>query len=240
MQNETEMRLEDRVAFACLYLSDRHLHEYVERAHAALSERGALAGVVLCGLGADGLTLLQRWLEHTGDVQSAALLAARCCPPELLRDARVESWLTAYRALLDGWRLWWARCALDTWLGGERVRRVAVACTYCGKCVAAAPSARVRPPFARLPPPAAKMKVSSCPHCRKPLPRCGVCSLHLGTGAGGGAGGSVGGAPFDTWFSWCVACRHGGHAAHLLQWFRLILLADRMLTYVASPTNNVI
>ncbi|CAH4028135.1 GATOR complex protein MIOS [Pieris brassicae] len=221
--NETEMRLEDRVAFACLYLSDRHLHEYVERAHAGLSERGALAGVVLCGLGTDGLTLLQRWLERTGDVQSAALLAARCCPPDLVRDARVQRWLAAYRALLDGWRMWWARCALDTWLGAadgeERTRRVAVACTYCGKCVAAAPSARVRPPFARLPPPAAKMKVSSCPHCRKPLPRCGVCSLHLGTSAVGGAGGAVGGAPFDTWFSWCVACRHGGHAAHLLHWF---------------------
>ncbi|KAI5637276.1 zinc-ribbon like family domain-containing protein [Phthorimaea operculella] len=29
-----------------------------------------------------------------------------------------------------------------------------------------------------------------------------------------------GGAPFPAWFSWCVACRHGGHAHHMLHWFR--------------------
>ena len=25
---------------------------------------------------------------------------------------------------------------------------------------------------------------------------------------------------FDYWFTWCQLCRHGGHAAHLLDWFR--------------------
>ncbi|CAK1551406.1 unnamed protein product [Leptosia nina] len=225
--NETEMRLEDRVAFACIYLSDAKLHDYIQSVHLALHERGDLAGVLLTGISPEGVALLQRWVEACGDVQSAALVAARCCPPELVREPSPAQWIDSYRSLLDGWQLWWARCALDTWLcsgtgansgEGEATRRVGVACTYCGKSVAAAPSARPRPAFARLPPPAAKMKqTSSCPNCRKPLPRCGVCSLHLGTSAVGG--GAVGGANFATWFSWCVACRHGGHAAHLLHWF---------------------
>ncbi|XP_013170090.1 PREDICTED: WD repeat-containing protein mio-B [Papilio xuthus] len=247
--NETEMRLEDRVAFACIFLPDGRLQEYVRATCEALTEQGDLAGILLTGVSPEGVALLQRWVEATGDVQSAALLAARCCPADLLRDRRVSAWLESYRTLLDGWRMWWARCALDTCVcacAGEAgegagalaaARRVGVACNYCGKCVAApAHSARPRAALARLPPPANKMKISSCPNCRKPLPRCGVCLLHLGTGSGfvsvggvGGVGGGVGGivggsvgvggAQFGGWFSWCVACRHGGHAAHLLQWF---------------------
>ncbi|XP_041979444.1 GATOR complex protein MIOS [Aricia agestis] len=228
---ETEMRLEDRVAFACVYLADGALHEYARTLADELARRGDLAGLALTGVSPAGLALLQRWLDESGDVQTAALVAARCCPPELLRDARVQGWLEGYRALLDGWRLWWARCLLDTWVSaggatgaaGARGGGAGVACTYCGKPVAT-PHARARPAFARLAPPAAKMKISSCPNCRKPLPRCGVCSLHLGTGAvgggaGAGAGGGGAGAQFGGWFSWCVACRHGGHAAHLLEWF---------------------
>ncbi|KAL0882791.1 hypothetical protein ABMA27_016339 [Loxostege sticticalis] len=227
---ETEMRLEDRVAFACVYLPDAKLHEYVRRTTDELIEQGDLSGILLTGASPEGVALLQRWVERTGDVQSAALVAARCLPHELLRDPQEPSkdpresyaagWLGAYRSLLDAWRLWWPRSALDTWAAGGAgagaARHVAVACSYCGKSVAAPHHhARARAAFARLPPPAAKMKqISSCPHCRKPLPRCGVCSLHLG------AGGAGGGAQFGGWFSWCVACRHGGHAQHLLQWFK--------------------
>ncbi|XP_073956943.1 LOW QUALITY PROTEIN: GATOR complex protein mio [Choristoneura fumiferana] len=223
--NETEMRLEDRVAFACMYLSDARLHEYIQASADAAVQRGDLAGILLTGMGPQGIALLQRWLEQTGDVQSVALLAARCLPADQIPPA----WLDSYRSILDSWQLWWARCALDTWVsqgdtGADAVpRQVSVACTYCGKSVAAPPGQnRPRPAFARLPPPAAKMKqISACPNCRKPLPRCGVCLLHLGTGAGaGGAGAGAGGASFAGWFSWCVSCRHGGHANHLASWFR--------------------
>ncbi|KAJ8731079.1 hypothetical protein PYW07_004243 [Mythimna separata] len=232
--NETEMRLEDRVAFACIFLSDAKLHEYIRQTCDTLVEQGDLSGILLTGASTEGIALLQRWVEHTGDVQSVALLAARCFTPDLLREPRTTNWLDSYRTILDSWQLWWARCALDTWVcgadggaewgAGGVPRHVCVACTYCGKSVAAPPGHnRPRVAFQRLPPPAAKMKqISSCPNCRKPLPRCGVCSLHVGTGAGGGggAGAGAGGAAFSAWFSWCVACRHGGHAMHLINWFK--------------------
>ncbi|GBP16081.1 GATOR complex protein MIOS [Eumeta japonica] len=214
--NEKEMRLEDRVAFACIFLGDERLAEYVRRLTDDHVHRGALAGVLLTGSSPEGVSLLQRWLETTGDVQTAALVAARTFTPDLIKDSRVLTWIDSYRSLVDSWRLWWARCSFDTWLAGtpanHDARQVCIACGYCGKTVAAA-SGLTRPArhLPRLAPPAAKMKISACPHCRKPLPRCAVCALHMGTAGGG---------EFPGWFTWCVACRHGGHATHLLNWFR--------------------
>jgi hypothetical protein len=34
---------------------------------------------------------------------------------------------------------------------------------------------------------------------------------------------------FDYWFTWCQLCRHGGHAAHLRDWFR---------THVECPVSD--
>lgn len=51
------------------------------------------------GAGAEGAALLQHWLDASGDVQSAALLAARCFTPELLALPHVQHWLDRYRAL---------------------------------------------------------------------------------------------------------------------------------------------
>uniref|UniRef100_A0A0X3PQ69 MIOS-like alpha-solenoid domain-containing protein n=2 Tax=Schistocephalus solidus TaxID=70667 RepID=A0A0X3PQ69_SCHSO len=103
-------------------------------------------------------------------------------------------------------------------------------------------------------------KQTICWHCRKPLPRCSICLMHLGSVIGSesttptaiaadlpggrlrtdlspsarlktgpvrppkslsedirGNGGTV--LPVSSWFVWCQACRHGGHAGHLSEWF---------------------
>jgi len=80
-----------------------------------------------------------------------------------------------------------------------------------------------------------KMKnvLSCCPQCRKPLPRCAICMLSLGalnpytelTRRGGGPSqtpdnlASLANLPFAEWFTWCMRCKHGGHAHHLVGWF---------------------
>jgi hypothetical protein len=82
-----------------------------------------------------------------------------------------------------------------------------------------------------------KMKpvLSCCPQCRKPLPRCAVCLLSLGClnpymeltrersrpGPRGGADdlSSLANLPFAEWFTWCMRCKHGGHAHHMVGWF---------------------
>ena len=81
-----------------------------------------------------------------------------------------------------------------------------------------------------------KMKnvLPCCPRCRKPLPRCAICMLSLGvpnpyyeltkdrprTSAPGVDDlSTLANLPFAEWFSWCLRCKHGGHAHHLMGWF---------------------
>jgi WD repeat-containing protein mio len=84
-----------------------------------------------------------------------------------------------------------------------------------------------------------KPVLSCCPQCRKPLPRCAICMLSLGVlnpyleltkerpRSGRGTpqlqptddSSSMGNLPFAEWFSWCIRCKHGGHAHHLVGWF---------------------
>ena len=74
------------------------------------------------------------------------------------------------------------------------------------------------------------MRVQSCLNCRKPLPKCCLCLTPLGTPAGTfGRENEKSNQvnflkrkvnPFTSWFSWCQTCRHGGHAKHLMDWFK--------------------
>lgn len=85
-----------------------------------------------------------------------------------------------------------------------------------------------------------KMKpvLSCCPQCRKPLPRCAICLLSLGAlnpymqlvtkersrpttrGTNPSIGqDDLGSLPLAEWFTWCMNCKHGGHAHHLVGWF---------------------
>lgn len=87
-----------------------------------------------------------------------------------------------------------------------------------------------------------KPVLSCCPQCKKPLPRCSICLLSLGClnpymelqrekrvqyprgvvqGALPGLDDLSGLAnlPFAEWFTWCLRCKHGGHAHCLVGWF---------------------
>jgi hypothetical protein len=49
-QNENGIAVEDRVAFACTFLSDAKLKEYLKQLTTKLTEEGDLAGILLTGL----------------------------------------------------------------------------------------------------------------------------------------------------------------------------------------------
>ena len=74
--------------------------------------------------------------------------------------------------------------------------------------------------------------LSCCPNsqCRKPLPRCAICLLPLGClnpylelrkhGLQNVDDLSeLASLPFAEWFTWCMRCKHGGHAHHMVGWF---------------------
>ncbi|KAL2777314.1 GATOR complex protein MIOS isoform 2 [Daubentonia madagascariensis] len=113
--------------------------------------------------------------------------------------------------------------------------QVFVSCNFCGKsisysCSAVPHQGRGFSQYGVSGSPT-KSKVTSCPGCRKPLPRCALCLINMGTPVSSCPGGSKSDekvdlskdkklAQFNNWFTWCHNCRHGGHAGHMLSWFR--------------------
>lgn len=83
--------------------------------------------------------------------------------------------------------------------------------------------------------------MSSCPHCRKPQPRCAICLVNMGTpSCYDGPNPTSARSPsltslrlieFSSWFTWCQTCRHGGHAAHMTQWFRWVYVSEKVKIY---------
>lgn len=217
------------MAFACQYLSDNKLAEFIKTTMQNCKKIGDLHGLLLTGATTEGIALLQSYIDYTDDVQTVALISIKFLPTDLLKDdVSVQYWIQSYRELLDIWRLWEHRAHLDITLSQMNTspkhftKSVFLSCSYCGKNVSACmyDEARSRTASANI------NKVSSCPSCRKPLPRCSLCMLHMGTTNGacfqnktGHVSSSWQSKPFAKWFSWCQSCRHGGHTEHLTQWF---------------------
>lgn len=225
--NENGMAVEDRVAFACIFLNDAKLSEYLVKLTETLIEEGDLSGMLLTGASSEGAKLLQKYLDITGDVQSVSLLAVRAFPLEIQMDPNVQTWFASYQQILDSKRLWVQRAhfdlALNTVSQCEKLQQqVFVSCNFCGKSISSYIQgvARTRTQYPRIGPNNNKLKMSSCPNCRKPLPRCAICLAHMGTSLNIGEKFSdkkV--ADLSSWFTWCQSCRHGGHAGHINNWF---------------------
>ncbi|XP_070388713.1 GATOR2 complex protein MIOS isoform X1 [Dermacentor albipictus] len=237
---DCNMAIEDRVAFACLHLTDAKLLEYIDGLAEALVEKGNLDGVLLTGMSEEGSQLLQRYLDRTGDVQTVSVAALQSYPSPLSSSPRAQLWVDHYRHLLDQWQLWYQRCQFDCqWVrqhaASVPAQQVLVSCNFCS--LAASPYLQMlqggrhhqgnKGTHLTTATSQNKTKVTCCPHCRKPLPRCALCLTNMGTPAGsvwrgsneqGDESGKL--AEFSTWFTWCQSCRHGGHAVHLIDWFR--------------------
>eukprot|EP00514_Thraustochytrium_sp_LLF1b_P009321 CAMPEP_0184547370 /NCGR_PEP_ID=MMETSP0199_2-20130426/5535_1 /TAXON_ID=1112570 /ORGANISM="Thraustochytrium sp., Strain LLF1b" /LENGTH=943 /DNA_ID=CAMNT_0026941861 /DNA_START=159 /DNA_END=2987 /DNA_ORIENTATION=- len=77
---EPALALADRVAFACRFLPDTQLFEFLANCCEKVTSEGHLDGIILTGLGTHGMRLIQTYVDKTGDVQTAALVA---CHTEL-------------------------------------------------------------------------------------------------------------------------------------------------------------
>ncbi|CAJ0958113.1 unnamed protein product [Ranitomeya imitator] len=92
-----------------------------------------------------------------------------------------------------------------------------------------------------------KSKFTSCPGCRKPLPRCALCLINMGNPISSCPGASKSDekvdlskekkvAQFNNWFTWCHNCRHGGHAGHMMSWFNACALQYFALPSIGQST----
>ncbi|ELR22091.1 uncharacterized protein ACA1_158870 [Acanthamoeba castellanii str. Neff] len=232
-----EMSLADRIAFGCRFLPGADLQRYITQSAAGAVKNGSLAGLMLTGLSPQGVDLLENYLNRTGDVQTACLVMAHVVP-RVFRDQRVEHWMDCYRNLLDMWQLWHERALLDvariaTVSEPKPPGQVFARCNFCSQSLSMNMlSAKMGRGRGMAPQPKAssgKQKVSSCPSCGKPLPLCSICLLPLGCSTPVFSGSrnpsekqlywAEGGSKFEDWYTWCQTCRHGGHAAHLMDWF---------------------
>lgn len=107
----------------------------------------------------DGLNILQKFLDHTSDIQSTTLIAVRAFSDYLGNDT-VQNWIVkyetinylpflfynkmynSYRDLLNTWRMYLERADFDIMLAQIKsrekpLRQVYISCNYCGKSVSA-------------------------------------------------------------------------------------------------------
>ncbi|XP_002014889.2 GATOR complex protein MIOS [Drosophila persimilis] len=227
---EEGVSLSDRMAFACKYLSETKLTDYVKQQIQSAIECGDLNGLLLTGESLDGINILQSYMDTSFDVQTVALVAINYFRQELFSDKRIQYWISSYLDYLNSWGLWEKRAELDIKIEGIRAsarssRTVYLSCNFCGKPVSNALLDEPRPRSTTT----STNRLSSCPSCRKPLPRCSLCLMHMGTMINMSNGETLSTTPevqgwqtkpFSKWFSWCQTCRHGGHTEHIMQWFK--------------------
>ena len=304
----------DRVAFACRFLTRSALRAFIDKCIHDCMIHGNVEGIVITGLGKQGIHLLQAYVDQYSDIQTAALVSSRVIlPSSWIREREACSeWLDSYRDLLNTWQMWQSRAMFDVGRGdllrhlvnrqqqrgkdyqnmnmnrqSSNSRRVGMtnmkkqSSSYsnniskqvelnalvsksppqvyarCNYCNAALPLNKLRRQEGMTNSWLSRQKpvLSSCPQCKKPLPRCCVCLLPLGclnpylelkrerdkvfrsttycnpvrsssqqysTYGGLDDEGDLSGLtnlPFAEWWSWCMRCKHGGHAHHLVGWF---------------------
>uniref|UniRef100_A0A8C9LA22 Uncharacterized protein n=1 Tax=Pavo cristatus TaxID=9049 RepID=A0A8C9LA22_PAVCR len=184
------------------------LNRFIEKLTNEMKDAGNLEGILLTGLTKDGVDLMESYVDRTGDVQTASYCMLQGSPSEVLKDERVQYWIENYRNLLDAWRFWHKRAEFDIHRSkldpsSKPLAQVFVSCNFCGKSISYSCSAiphqgRGFSQYGVSGSPT-KSKVTSCPGCRKPLPRCALCLINMGTPVS-----SCPGITYLIWILWCL------------------------------------
>ncbi|EPY52487.1 ubiquitin-protein ligase E3 [Schizosaccharomyces cryophilus OY26] len=243
--DEVSLSLRDRLGIALRFLPDEDLSNYLEDLCRTTVQSGDPEGIILTGLTPLGIELLQNFVNHSNDVQTAALLASYVVPKKFT-DWRADGWIESYRELFNRWRLYRERVKFDlgrTELSRDQngqVMKIApkpslyISCNYCKKSLVhqkdstqSEQSVSTLTKTRKLTNP--KNSSHTCPHCRQPFPKCSVCGLALSDQdvpqnkptsiPNQNLNDSKRKNNFGTWFSFCLRCYHGTHAAHASEWF---------------------
>lgn len=139
--DDKNLILADRVAFSLLYLPDDKLNIYLSETMSSLVDNGDLNGILLTGITHDGLSLLQRYIEISSDIQSVSLIVLHSLPSVICNDPRAQLWVECYRGMLDCWRLWHQRAQFDNlWYSNSSnlakpPNHILISCNYCGNAI---------------------------------------------------------------------------------------------------------
>jgi hypothetical protein len=254
----SDLSLCDRVAFACRFLEKKELTTYLLRCVELCQQHGDLEGLAITGLSKPGIKILQSFVDHYTDVQTAALVVSRVIlPTDWAAERKIcFEWVESYRSLLNFWQMWQSRALFDVdradllrrvkarnggagyqrRIPNPRVRQsprppdpdilpripaqLEARCNYCNSPLSLKRQEGVTNQWL------SKMQplLNCCPQCRKPLPRCSVCLLSMGslnpymelTRARQGPRGigknisspddlsSLSSMNFSEWYTWCM------------------------------------
>ncbi|WVO16751.1 hypothetical protein L204_104435 [Cryptococcus depauperatus] len=246
---EESIPLLDRIAVAVQHLDDQEFSQFLRGRMNRFTRSASLHMLPLTGLAPPALSLLARYLARTGDLQTVTLLSA-FSPPNKLNDAEkvmVERWRETYRDMLDSWAMWSERCDFDIKWGqlqrtlGSKEEDLSMSrcCPICNNPVSKDIEQRLHQKNTLRGTPSVgwpSERTTVCMYCQNPLPRCDICLLHVD--------------PYrppsdvledtayindtiDAAYVFCMTCRHGGHACHVLPWFEGDL--DGLPPHVVCP-----
>jgi len=236
---DSKMSLFDKIAFACRFLKFEELMKFLEATQERVIESGDIQGLLVTGIDetGKGIALLQKYLNNTCDIQTVACLMSQVSKRKI-NFIQLDQWIHIYRNLLNQWQMWFERAKFDV----DRVPNnetptqphVFATCQFCNASFTLGRDTARRRPLglegerAAVAQAGVKRKVTQCPSCSQPLPRCSICLLpfectpfdprNINTGIETHFWASSHNN-FENWFSWCQTCKHGGHVGHLKDWF---------------------
>ncbi|KRY76871.1 WD repeat-containing protein mio-A, partial [Trichinella pseudospiralis] len=209
---------QDKVALSALYLSKQEFLKIVDEMVKQFLNDGNLNGLFLTGLIAEkssSFDLIQRFVDVTGDVQTACLLLIlinKGNAPAVYGPGTVNI-VKSYLNLLSRWRLWDTHCELKLYMPGLycQLSRLSEALYGCAFCMQTREEAL-----------ASQLEVCSgyCKHCSLNMFRCILCSVSFGVTVHSRLKQQEQKDPTAFWFVWCCMCKHGGHKKHLNEWFK--------------------
>lgn len=247
-----------RVALGLKYLNDTELSGFIQSETARAVKNGDLEGILLTGLEDQSMDLFQTYIVKTNDLQTA-VLATAFTNPLYVRDVRWQMWKETYFEQMQYWRCFMQRVRFTTQharmartregksLLEPHSKHTQLRCQHCHASLARGDSPqRSRTGPSSFPTSNAgavrPATETSCLECHRPMPRCGICLLWLGTAYPKELESSKsipkaehashedadpkaiapkdGARSLETFVTFCMACKHGFHAEHAQLWFK--------------------
>ena len=220
------------------------LTRYIDESTTTAVKQGDIEGLILTGLTARAVTLLDAYVRKFSDLQTA-VLAISHTSPLFLTNPLVESWRAAYRSWMNSWRMYTQRARFDvdstklsTPANGKSLlkqsqRQCSLACTSCEQAL----DRNTRDVSALTDNDSIASSFGShagsifgdtkfgtvCPKCGKHMPRCEVCQHWLGMPDHetkyGKALAKTREQLFGLMTTFCQKCLHMTHVAHAEMWF---------------------
>ncbi|THC89417.1 hypothetical protein EYZ11_011133 [Aspergillus tanneri] len=251
---EITLPLKYRIEVALRWLPDDELTTYLNETTEEVIRQGDIEGIVLTGLGHSAMDLFQSYINKFNDVQTPVLAMSHTVPRFINNHpnrARFETWRETYRGQINSWKLQLERARFDvgsrkfavTWDGRKLVepprQQVSLTCNYCTRPLtqhdassqlSPSTTGEVVHPTPGNPLGTAAMSGMVCPRCGRHMPRCGVCTLWLGSpdpmskaclavDAGQELRRSNEADLMRRFIVFCINCNHGFHAHHAREWF---------------------